>query len=322
MKSIDDFWQLLCRISFMIDRRLHVLRMVRQHGTVTGAARSLHLTPSAVSQQVRALARDLGVDLLQPQGRGVRLTPEADIVLEHADVLYTRWEQARGDLDAYRQGDRGPLRLSGFPSALMALLPAAATHLQRTGSTLRLEVVQADPGESLDLLVAGATDLAILEASSTTAATSDERFEQELLFTDPLELVVPAGHPLADRRRIALEEAADQPWIGGPVGGSYHQIELFACRQAGFTPRFAHRALDWSAYLALVTAGLGVALLPGLAVPTTGDLHRLVLTDSPMPSRRILTCIRRGSGDQPAIRRLRDALDESARPYRHGADGD
>lgn len=304
----------------MIDRRLHVLRMVRQHGTVTGAAQSLHLTPSAVSQQVRALARDLGVDLLQPQGRGVRLTPEAGIVLEHADVLSARWEQARADLDAYRQGDRGPLRLCGFPSVLMALLPSAAAHLQGAGSTLRLEVVQADPEESLDLLVAGETDLAILEASSTTLATSDERFEQELLFTDPLELVVPAGHPLADRRRIALEDAVDEPWIGGPVGGSYHQIELLACRQAGFTPRIVHRALDWSAYLALITAGLGVALLPGLAVPTTGDVHRLTLSNSPMPSRRIITCIRRGSGDQPAIRRLRDALDESARPYRHGID--
>lgn len=305
----------------MIDRRLHVLRMVRQHGTVTGAAATLHLSPSAVSQQVRALARDLGVDLLQPQGRGVRLTPEADILLEHADALFVRWEQAQADLDAYRRGDRGPLRLCGFPSALMALLPSAAAHLQATGSALRLEVMQADPGESLDLLVAGETDLAILEASATTAATSDERFEQEPLFLDPLELVVPVDHPLADRGRIALADAADQPWIGGPVGGSYHQIELQACRQAGFTPRFAHRALDWSAYLALVTAGLGVALLPGLAVPPAGDWRRLVLTDSPTPSRRIMTCIRRGSGDQVAIRRLREALDVGARPYQQATGG-
>lgn len=306
----------------MIDRRLHVLRMVRQHGTVTGAARTLHLTPSAVSQQVRALARDLGVDLLQPRGRGVRLTPEADIVLAHADALYARWEQARADLDAYRRGDRGPLRLCGFPSALAALLPSAAAHLQEAGSTaLGLEVIQADPGESLDLLVAGETDLAILEASSTTTATSDERFEQELLFTDPLELVVHADHPLAARGRIPLQDAADQAWIGGPVGASYHQIELLACRQAGFTPRFAHRALDWSAYLALIAAGVGVGLLPGLAVPAAGDVVALPLTNSPMPSRRIMTCIRRGSGDQPAIRRLRRALDESARPYRHAAGG-
>ncbi len=305
----------------MIDRRLHVLRMVRQHGTVTGAAASLHLTPSAVSQQVRALARDLGVDLLQPQGRGVRLTPEADIVLEHADALYARWEQARADLDAYREGSSGPLRLCAFPSALVALLPAATAHLQQAGPGLRLEVVQADPGDSLDLLVAGETDLAILESSSTTPATSDERFEQELLFTDPLQLVVPLGHPLAERPRVALEDAAAEPWIGGPVGASYHQIELLACRQAGFTPRFAHRALDWSAYVALVTAGLGVALLPALAVPTTDDIVALTLSNSPMPSRRIVTCIRRGSGDQPAIRRLRRALAASAEPYRHGTGG-
>lgn len=320
MKSIDDLWICLCSITFMIDRRLHVLRMVRQHGTVTAAAAALHLTPSAVSQQVRALARDLGVDLLRPQGRGVRLTPEARVLLAHADTMYAQWEQARADLDAYRLGAGGPLRLCGFPSALAALLPAAADDLRREAPELRLEVVQADPGASLDLLVAGEADVAILEVSAATPATVDERFEQELLFEDPLQLVVPADHPLAARDAVALEEAVDEPWVGGPGDGSYHQIEVLTCSQVGFTPDFVHRALDWSAYLAVVGAGLGVALLPRVAVPATDRVRALPLTNRPMPTRRVLTCVRRGSADHPAVAHLRRALAASAAPHRR-ADG-
>lgn len=302
----------------MIDRRLHVLRMVRQHGTITAAAHALHLTPSAVSQQVRALARDLDVELLQPRGRGVRLTSAADLLLEHADRLAADWERARADLEAHRRGERARLRLCGFPSALAALLPATATLLRDTEPALRLDVVQADPDESLDLLVAGDADLAILVASPTAPATTDERVEQDLLLEDPLQLVVPVDHPLAGRGEVALEEAAEADWVGGPVGGHHHQIELLACTQAGFTPRIVHRALDWSAYLAVVGAGLGVALLPRLAVPVTEDVSPLTLADSPMPTRRIVTCVRRGSGDHPAVRRLREALHESTGPHQHG----
>lgn len=299
----------------MIDRRLQVLRMVRQHGTVTAAAHALHLTPSAVSQQLRGLARDLDVELLQPIGRRVRLTPAAEVVLEHADRLHAQWEQARADLDAHRRGDVARLRLSAFPSALVALL-GPTVELLFVDPRVHLDVVQADPAEALDLLVADEVDLAVLEASTTTPATTDERFVVELLFVDPLQLVVPVDHPLAARDRVSLADAADEPWIAGPEGGSYHQIMVQACARAGFVPAFRHRALDWSAYLAVVGAGLGVALVPRLAVPRDGSVRALSLVDDPPPSRRVLTCVRRGSEHQPAIRRLRDALLAGASPYR------
>lgn len=301
----------------MIDRRLHVLRMVRQHGTVTAAASALHLTPSAVSQQVRSLARELGVDLLRPRGRGVRLTPEAEVLLAHGDAMQAQWEEARSDLDRYRDGASGPLRLGAFPSVLGALLPAVADHLHREAPDLRLTVVQADPAASLDMLAAGEVDLALLEASAARLPAADPRFEQDLLFDDPLQLVVAADHRLGRRRRIALADVAEEPWIGGPEGGSYHQIELHTCRQAGFTPTFVHRGLDWTTYLAVVRAGLGVALLPRLAVPQDDDrLRALSLTDEPVPHRRVLTCVRRGSGDHAAIARLRAALHDASGPFR------
>lgn len=296
----------------MIDRRLHVLRLVRHHGTVTAAARAVHLTPSAVSQQLRTLGRDVGVDLLEPAGRSVRLTPAAVTLLEHADRLFEAWERTQAALEGHRSGERGPLRLCGFPSALAALLPSAAAEMAQRDSPLRLEVVQADPAESLDRLLAGGADLAVLEADTASPPTTDERFEQTWLFDDPLLLVVPAGHRLAGREEVALADAVDEDWVGGPSDGSYHQIEVLACHRAGFTPRFVHRALDWSAYLAVVEAGLAVALLPRLAVPAAGRVRALPLSGRPVPTRRLLSCVRRGGTDHPAVRDLVDALRRAA----------
>lgn len=304
----------------MIDRRLHVLRMVRQHGTVTAAAEALHLTPSAVSQQVRGLARELDVELLQHVGRRVRLTPAAEVLLGHADRLAAEWERARADLEDHRHGHVGQVGLCGFPSALAALLPDVSRELG-TDPAVAVEVVQADPGECLDRLVAGDSDLAILEATRVAPAAIDDRFDVEELFDDALWLVVPPGHDLASRVEVPLDAAAAEAWVCGPPEGSYHRIELDACRRAGFEPRVAHRVVDWAAYLAIVEAGLGVALMPGLAIPPGRAAVSLRLTDTPPPSRRVLTCVRRGSGDQPAIRRTREALVAAERAYRRRRDG-
>lgn len=304
----------------MIDRRLQVLRMVRQHGTVTAAAAALHLTPSAVSQQVRGLARELDVELLQQVGRRVRLTPAADVLLDHADRLTADWERARAALEEHRHGRTVRVGLCGFPSALAALLPDVIAEL-RTEPTVAVDVVQADPAECLDRLVVGASDLAILEATRVVPATVDQRFEVEPLFEDPLWLVVPPDHVLAAATEVPLGDGVAEAWVCGPPHGSYHQIELDACRRAGFEPRIAHRAVDWSAYLAIVASGLGVALMPGLAVAPDAPVATVGLADTPRPSRRVLTCVRRGSRDQPGIRRVRAALTAAERAYRRRRDG-
>lgn len=298
----------------MIDRRLQVLRMVRQHGTITAAAEALHLTPSAVSQQVRGLAHELDVELLQQVGRRVRLTPAAEVVLAHADRLSAEWERARADLASHRLGDASHLGLCGFPSALAALLPDVVADLH-IDPAVAVDVVQADPVECLNRLVAGTSDLALLEATRVVPSTIDERFEVEELFEDPLWLVVPRDHALARGATVRLDAATGEGWVCGPPDGSYHQIELDACRRAGFEPHVVHRAVDWSAYLAIVASGLGIALMPGLAIPPNAPVVTVALTDDPRPARRVLTCVRRGSAGQPAIRRARAALAAAERSY-------
>jgi DNA-binding transcriptional LysR family regulator len=302
----------------MIDlRRLHMLRLVHQHGTVTSAAEALHLTPSAVSHQLRELARELKVPLLEPQGRKVRLTPAAHVLIEHADGLLAKWEETLADLESHRAGAAGPLRMCGFTTAVGGLVAPAAGALLRDDPDLRVEVRECDTDVAMGLLAAGETDIAVIEPTPDAPPPGDPRFDREPLLEEDYDLIVPPGHPLAGRGGARLEHAADETWISvQPEICTHHQQVLAYCGAAGFTPRFAHHAISWSAIWALVANGLGVSLVPRLADgPSDQPVVRVPLTGNGVPRRRVLTCVRRGSRDNPLIARGLQAL-QTAVPAR------
>ncbi|MER6418343.1 LysR family transcriptional regulator [Streptomyces sp. NPDC001137] len=284
----------------MIDlRRLHVLRAVAHYGTVTAAARALHFTTSAASQQIRQLARDLGVDLLEPQGRGVRLTPAAESLLAHADAIQARWEQAELDLRA-EHTPAGPLRVSGFPVAVSVLLAPMAVRLHERHPRLSVRIQEAVVPGSFDLLFEGETDLAVVEATPHNPPLSDARFDQEPLLDDPFDLVVPEDHPLAGRERVDLSEAAHEDWIAPVADSPCRPHVLSACGEAGFSPDIVHHALDWNVTAHLVASRLGVALVPRLAQLTQHlPITRVRCTGN--PHRKLLTCTRRGARERPAV---------------------
>ncbi|WP_200842426.1 LysR family transcriptional regulator [Actinomadura sp. K4S16] len=215
----------------MIDHRLETLRVLRERGTVTATADALHLTPSTVSQQLRQLARDLGVDLLEAQGRRVRLTAAAHTVLRHADVLAAQWERARADLAGHRAGTAG--RCGSAPS------PAPSPRSWRRPPRLREEhpalAVHMSEKESEDaahLLLARHCDIAVVVPSEQTPAPDDARFAQWPVLDEPQDLLVPAGHPLAAGGAARLADAAAEPWIGSPDRFDQHQLMLAACAAA------------------------------------------------------------------------------------------
>ena len=296
----------------MIDlRRLQVLRSVHQHGTVTAAAAALHLTPSAVSHQIRELARELQTPLLEPHGRKVRLTPAALVLVKHADDQLARWEEARSALEAFRAGASGMLRLSGFPTA-MALIAPAAVLLQERNPGLQVTVRESESEEGFKLLLADETDVLLLTPTDSGPAPDDPRFDQQPMMSEPLDLLVPADHPLTKKKKLALADAGCEPWIL-PVPGTcdHHDRAMVACAVAGFTPHVAHHATDWSAVAALVACGLGISLVPRLAeLPARYELVRLPLTVEPVPTRQIMTCVRRGSRQSPQIQQALRALEE------------
>ncbi|MEU8733200.1 LysR family transcriptional regulator [Streptomyces tendae] len=285
----------------MIDlRRLHVLRAVAHYGTVTAAARALHFTPSAASQQIRQLARDLDVDLLEPQGRGVRLTAAAESLLEHADAIEARWDEAELDLRAGEGTPAGPLRVTGFPVAVSVLLAPMAARLRERHPRLSVRIREVEVAESFDLLFEGESDLAVVEATPSNPPAADARFDQRPLLDDPFDLVVPEDHALAGRDGADLADVAHEPWIAPVPQSPCRPHVMSACGAAGFTPDVVHHALDWNVTAHLVAHGLGVALVPRLA-QLTPELPIVRVSCVNRPHRKLLTCTRSGGHRRAAV---------------------
>jgi len=298
----------------MIDiRRLQVLRAVAQHGTVTAAARALHLTPSAVSQQIRQLARELDVELLRPEGRGIRLTSEAHVLLRHADALSAGWERALADLAAHGRGETGRLSLIGYPTAIATLIAPAAARLRVERPGLELVVGQSDGTPAYEELLGGRADIAVTIPVQGGPSADDPRFERRPLFREPQDLFVPAGHPLAEQAAVELSEAARDPWIESSDECHHRQLVQTACSAAGFTPRTAHRASEWTGVFALIAHGMGVTLGPRLLpLPTDGRVVRVPLKGAVTPVRSVFAAVRKGSAHRPAVAHGLDALCSAA----------
>ncbi|MFB4317034.1 LysR family transcriptional regulator [Actinomadura sp. 21ATH] len=297
----------------MIDlRRLQVLRAVHRHGTVTAAAEALHLTPSAVSHHLRELAREVRVPLAEPQGRGIRLTAAAYLLVEHADALFARWEETRSALESYREGEAGLLRMCGFASAVVGLLAPAAARLRDEHPGLTVRVSECGTAIGFDLLMSTDADIAIVDPNGDAPPPGDDRFEQHLLVEERHDLLVPAGHPLAARPAVRLAEAAGEDWVIPERGTcDHHERLLTYCAAAGFNPRVAHYATEWPTISALVGHGLGISMIPRMAELAAGRaVVRVPLAGEPMPVRRVLACVRRGSGAHPLVQRGLRALRE------------
>lgn len=297
----------------MIDTRLRTLRTLRSQGTVTATAYALHLTPSTVSQQLKLLAQEVGVKLLEPAGRCVRLTPAAEILLNHADELYSQWELAKEDLAALAAGEIGSLRICGLSSTVAAFIAPAAKQLREANPGVRLRLAAVESHEAFQRLESGESDIAVINPTDDTPPPSDRRFEQQVLVDDVEDLLVPVGHRLAGRKSVELVEAADEEWVSMPKCLDQHQLILSAAAAAGFTPDIAHHADTWSSTSGLVCTGFGVSLYSRLvAIPVEHEVVRVPIHGRPIPTRRLFTAVRRGSAAQPAIARGLAAIREAA----------
>jgi DNA-binding transcriptional LysR family regulator len=302
------------KMRFMVDlRRLRALRAVADHGTLAAAADALHLTPSAVSQQLSALEKEVGHALLEPAGRSVRLTAAARVLLGHADALFAQLERLQGELAAQDAAPRGEVRIGGFPTALAGLLAPAARPLHAVAPAVTLRVAEAETDEAVAMLVARDVDVILGMECSAAPRRDDTRFHREELLGDILDAVLPTDHPLAGRARIDLAELADEEWVAPPVGWSCDEVFIAGCRAAGFSPRVAHRAGDWQAVMGLVAGGLGISLVPRLAhtAPPAG-VEIIPLIGEP-PRRHVFVACRAGAESSPAIRALLDAVSAAAR---------
>jgi DNA-binding transcriptional LysR family regulator len=301
----------------MLDvRRLRVLREVAARGTIAAAARSLSYTPSAVSQQLAVLEREAGRPLLQRAGRGVRLTDDALVLVGHAEALLERAELAQAELAAGAGRVTGRARIASFQSMALRLAVPAMRALAAEAPDLRCELVEAEPEQSLPALALGDLDLVLADEWRHQPRARPGGVEREDLCSDPVALVLPAGHPAARRHRTAvpLAELAGEAWVTGHPDAGWDEVTTRACRElGGFDPDVRHRTNDSVISLALVAEGQAVTLMPHLVgLDGNPGLAVRAIAEGEL-DRTIFMATRAADTQRPSVRALRAAVRERAR---------
>ena len=329
----------------MLDvRRLRVLHAVSTHGSVTGAAAALGYTAPAISQQLAALEREVGLPLTERAGRGIELTPAAAILVAHTDALLARLDAAESDLAALRDQVAGRVTLAAFPSAAATIVADAWAALARSAPQVQLELTEMEPEESLPAVRDGQADIAVAHEYDLLPRPLDPLFERRELARDPVLLAVPASagpasegppregparegpaseDPASDRlandgpaingleSRVRLNDLADRPFLAPRASTSCAEMIQRACARAGFVPHVVARASDFAVLLSLVEAGAGVTLVPELATRHAPSSIQLLEPAEPI-TRQLFTVARRAADRKPAVRVVLDALTEAA----------
>ncbi|MFJ8026914.1 MULTISPECIES: LysR family transcriptional regulator [Streptomyces] len=242
--------------------RLRTLDALARHGSVSGAAEGLHVTTSAVSQQMSKLEREVGQQLLAKNGRGVRLTDAGRLLAEHAARILSQVELAQSDLEAQRGQVVGELRLSAFPTAARGLFPTALAALRADHPGLRVRSSELEPEAGVAGVIRGDLDLAVVLDWYNKPMPLPDGLVKAPILDDPADVAMPVGHRLADRAEVDLGDFADDEWITWGEGEFCHEWLMFTLRSRGVEPHIGHRAAETHTQLGLVAAGLGVCIAP------------------------------------------------------------
>lgn len=294
----------------MLDvKRLRVLREVAMRGSFSAAAESLSYTQSAVSQQIAALEREAGTTLVERSPRGVRLTDAGEVLVRHAEAILARLADAEAELEAIAGLRGGRLRLSSFPSAGATVVPRAIAEFRARHPAVELTLQPAEPEEGLAALRAGECDIALsIDAEQDDGADGILRTP---LLEDPMYVMLPIGHPHAAKSKLRLGDLSGDPWILGSMGTCPDcQILLRACATAGFDPTIAFHSDDYLAIQGFVASGMGVSLIPDLALVAVRDDVVIRAVTGATPVRRIYAATLRDGYESPATAAMLEILIE------------
>lgn len=278
---------------------LEVFQAVARHGSITVAARALRYTQSAVSRQVAALEAETGARLFDRLPRGVALTEEGRCLLGHADAVLDRLATAQRDLAALRGLGAGRLRVGAFPTAVAALVPRALSAFRAEYPDVALSLVEGRTPQLLERLAEGDADVAVVSAPPDQPLDGS-RFALSHLLDERLLVAVPRTHHLARRRTVRLAELTGESFVVGSA--TAEETLLRATLPSGFQPRIDIVAAEWTGKLGCVAAGLGVALVPALAIRATpADLALLRLHRDDATVRQVFAATLAGRRVPPAV---------------------
>lgn len=292
--------------------RLRILHAIAAYGSVSAAADVLHVTTSAISQQMGKLERETGQRMLTRNGRGIRLTDAAELLVKHADRILSLVEEAQSDLEAHKGAVVGSLAIGMFPTAARGLGSQAVVALGREHPRLRASLYEMEPDEALPQVGRGDIDMAVVLDWFNAPLAMPAGLEKAALCDDIADVAMPADHPLAGEVTVELAQFANEPWISWPHGGFCRDWLLLTLRAQGVEPHIAHTAAEHHTQLALVEAGLGVAVAPRLGRGPLPEGVRAVPVRDTL-TRHIYAVWRTDAARRPAIRAAVAALQAAGR---------
>jgi DNA-binding transcriptional LysR family regulator len=295
--------------------RLRVLREVVLRGSFSAAAESLSFTQSAVSQAIAALEAEAGVKLLERDRRGVRPTPAGSALIGHADGILARLEAAEADLAAIAGVRGGRLRMASFPTAGATLMPLAIAGFREAHPDVELSLAEGEPEEIAPRLRSGEFDIALLFEFRGVGEKLGTGLRRVELLQDPMHVALPAGHPLAHRATLRLEDLQNQAWVQTSASSPCARHVVRSCHAAGFEPSVSFESDDYLTVQGLVAAGVGVALIPQLALSSVREDIVVRAVAPRTPVRRIIAATPTASGISPAAGRMLDTLRSVAGSY-------
>ncbi len=294
--------------------RLRVLVEVAKRGSFSAAAEQLSYTQSAVSQQIATLEAEVGLTLLERHARGVRLTPAGEALYEHAEGVLARLEVAEADLAAIAGLRAGRLRMASFPTAGATLMPLAIAMFRAAHPDVQLTLAEGEPELIAPRLRAGEIDLALLFEFDEPIGGIEGARRVELL-EDPMYLALPREHPLAGKDDLRLSDLRGEAWVQTSLESPCARHVVRCCHVAGFEPNVAFESDDYQTVQGLVAAGVGVALIPELALSVVrADIAIRELSPAP-PRRRVFAAGADDARLSPAAPAMIAVLEAAARNY-------
>ena len=293
--------------------RLNVFQEVVERGSFSAAADSLSYSQSAVSQSIATLEGELGVTLIERRRGGLRPTAAGAALAAHVGGIVARVERAESELAAIAAGHGGRLRAASFPTAGATLMPRAIAGFRASHPGVEVTLAEGEPEEIAPRLRAGEFDLVLLfefDGVGERLGAGMRRFE---LFDDPLHLALRHDHPLARRKRVRLEDLREESWVQTSAASPCAKQVIRSCHAAGFEPTISFESDDYQTVQGLVAAGVGVALIPQLALSTVREDIVVRALDPASPARRVLAATPRGAAVTPAVATMLDVLREASR---------
>lgn len=294
--------------------RLQTLRELSLRSTMSAVAEALHVSPSAVSQQIAQLEDEFEIELVERRGRGVRLTPAGRQLVAHVERLASVLEEARSDIARMRSVVAGELRVAAFPSIASTVIPQTVRGLSRSYPHLTVIFDELEAVDGLAALRSWQVDVAIIDDLTLGGRLPEAGIVTERLMADELLVMLPKGHRLAKRKSIAIEELREDSWALD-VRGTYAQVIISACGRAGFKPFINGNCIGYPAILAMVEEGCSVSIMPSLRVRRNPGNFRSVRLEPPV-TRTILTAFRAGTQRKPTVAAFRGALLQSVAAFK------